>query len=68
MLQFIVLGLIPGTHFQITYLWMLVLLDIAVSLIIVILAYEFLWLRPQFLQHLEEQAKSKSKKSRLLTR
>ena len=68
MLQFIVLGLIPGTHLQITYHWIMALLEIATGLVIVLLAYDYLWLRPQFLQYLEMQkAKSKTKKRKTAT-
>lgn len=34
MLNFIVLGLIPGTHLQITFGWMLALLSLAIAAVL----------------------------------
>jgi hypothetical protein len=45
MLEFIVLGQIPGTHFQITFAWLLA------SVLVLILAKEFWRLLEHFFKH-----------------
>ena len=59
MLQFIVLGLIPGTHLQITFLWVLIATAALVLTILLFLElprlYRFL-VRPQTNADLEQTA------------
>lgn len=63
MLNFFVLGLIPGTHLQITYIWLLVAMDLVATALVVFVVYEYTWLKPRFLEHVQKQTKKNSKKS-----
>ncbi|MGZ6004936.1 MAG: hypothetical protein ACXWLH_02180 [Candidatus Saccharimonadales bacterium] len=46
MLQFIVLGLVPGTHLQITFSWFLILGIILDAVFGSLYIYYIFWLRP----------------------
>ncbi len=50
MLEFIVLGLVPGTHLQITLNWLVVLVLMLLVLLISFLAADIFWLKSRLAQ------------------
>lgn len=58
MLQFIVLGLVPGTHLQITFGWILMLL-VSLTVVLAFVA-DLLWLRPFLLHKTEIDSKKQT--------
>ncbi len=54
-LNFIVLGLIPGTNFQITYIGLLLFVEFIVGLIALYVLLDILWLKPHIAHYIEQQ-------------
>ena len=61
LLQFFVLGFIPGTHLQITYMWLLVMLDIVCSAALGLVIYDYTFIKPMYEQHSQQQVTPKIK-------
>lgn len=64
MLQFIVLGLVPGTHLQITYLGMLIFVNVVVLLLSALIIYEIMWIKPQWQSHRQNVSGTKNTKNK----
>lgn len=58
LLDFFVLGQIPGTNLQITYNWLLILANVVVGLIAVAVILDLFYIKPKQLQQQKSQPKT----------